>query len=81
MGDLTQKEIMIWEYIKGYMLEYNATPSVKEIAEAAGVTIRTAYAHLYHMEEKGCIKFRGWNNYTVKGMRYVEWNDSEINRQ
>ena len=75
MGDLTKKETKVLEYVKGYMKEHNATPSVKEIAEGIHVTIRTAYAHLYHMQDKGYIEFRGWNNYTVKGMKYIEVSD------
>lgn len=72
MGNLTKRESMILTYIKDYMLEHNATPSVKEIAEEEGIAKQTAYAHLYALEKKGYVEFRGWSNYSVKGMKFVE---------
>lgn len=72
MGDLTEKEKQILAYIKGYMKENDAIPSVAEIAGAAGISRKTAYAHMYHIEEKGYIVIRGLSSYAVPGMRFVE---------
>ena len=75
MGNLTQKDKEVLEYIKKYMLENGTTPTIREIGIAVHLySTSTVHKHFQRLVDKGYIEQLSDGKsykYRVKGMRYV----------
>src|SRR5512145_3211219 len=54
--ELTDKQQMIFEYIKTKINDSGFPPTVREIGDRFGITVKGAYDHLKAIEKKGFIK-------------------------
>lgn len=55
--DLNDRQNTIYDYICDYLKEHGFPPTVREIAEMAGLTSSSsAHHYLKHLEEKGYIR-------------------------
>lgn len=76
MGNLTNKEKEMLEFIKAYMKEYGTTPSFRDIGNALNMySLNTVYTHFKKLIMKGYISKLSGKRYQVKGMHYVERDD------
>lgn len=76
MGNLTNKEKEMLEFIKAYMKEYGTTPSFRDIGDALKMySLNTVYTHFKKLIMKGYISKVSDKRYSVKGMHYVERDD------
>jgi repressor LexA len=53
---LTVKQDNIFEFIKSSILESGYPPTVREVADSFGITVKGAYDHIKAIEKKGHIK-------------------------
>jgi len=53
---LTDKQDAIFEFIKGSIRDSGFPPTVREIGEKFGITVKGAYDHIKAIEKKGFIK-------------------------
>jgi len=53
---LTLKQDEIFDYIKERIIDYGFPPTVREIGERFGITVKGAYDHLKAIEKKGFIR-------------------------
>src|SRR3990167_3815622 len=62
-----KKQEQILDYIRQYIQITGSAPTLKEIAEAIGVSsLATVHEHLTTMEEKNLIKRRGGRRRTIE---------------
>ena len=54
--DLTDKQQKIYEYIRSRIQDSGIPPTVREIGDHFGITVKGAYDHLKAIEKKGFIK-------------------------
>jgi repressor LexA len=54
--DLTDKQQAIYEYIRSRIHDTGIPPTVREIGDQFGITVKGAYDHLKAIEKKGFIK-------------------------
>lgn len=54
--DLTDKQQMIFEFIKAAINDSGFPPTVREIGDRFGITVKGAYDHLKAIEKKGYIR-------------------------
>lgn len=54
--DLTDKQQMIFEFIKATINDSGFPPTVREIGDRFGITVKGAYDHLKAIEKKGYIR-------------------------
>ncbi len=54
--DLTDKQQLIFEYIKEKIIDSGFPPTVREIGDSFGITVKGAYDHLKAIEKKGFIR-------------------------
>ena len=54
--DLTDKQLMIFEFIKEKINDSGFPPTVREIGDRFGITVKGAYDHLKAIEKKGYIR-------------------------
>jgi repressor LexA len=54
--DLTEKQQTIYEYIRARIHDAGIPPTVREIGDRFGITVKGAYDHLKAIEKKGFIK-------------------------
>ena len=77
MANLTKRDSEILDYIKSYMKENGTTPTIREICSGVGLySTDTVHGHFKRLVELGYIT-KNKNNYSVKGMRYVEDTEGE----
>ena len=55
MTPLTERQELIFAFIRGYIAEKKYSPSMREIADMFGITIKGAYDHINAIEKKGYI--------------------------
>jgi repressor LexA len=53
--DLTEKQQRIFDYIRSRILDSGIPPTVREIGDHFGITVKGAYDHLKAIEKKGFI--------------------------
>ena len=72
---MTKRDKDVLEFIKGFMLEYGTTPTIREIGDGVGMySTSSVHKHIQNLVKLGeviPIKDRTFK-YKVKGMRYVE---------
>lgn len=82
MEKLTKRQSDALKFIKTYMVSHGFPPTVREIANAIGVSSpATAQAHLASLAEKGYIKKGNNKNRTIELMvknEYLEQNDDVV---
>ncbi len=82
MEKLTKRQSDALKFIKTYMVSHGFPPTVREIANAIGVSSpATAQAHLASLAEKGYIKKGSNKNRTIELMvknEYLEQNDDVV---
>lgn len=54
--DLTERQDLIFNFIKDYTRECGFPPTVREIGDEFGITVKGAYDHLKAIEKKGYIR-------------------------
>ncbi|HEY1405046.1 MAG TPA: transcriptional repressor LexA [Spirochaetota bacterium] len=54
--DLTDKQQKIYEYIRSRIFDSGIPPTVREIGDHFGITVKGAYDHLKAIEKKGFIR-------------------------
>ena len=54
--DLTDKQQLIFEFIKEKIIDSGFPPTVREIGDRFGITVKGAYDHLKAIEKKGYIR-------------------------
>lgn len=73
MGDLTERDKEVLDFIKNYMKEHGAIPSMREIGKGVFMgSTRTVHTHLQNLIDKGYIIKISEKRYKVRGMKYVE---------
>lgn len=55
--DITDKQQELWLHIVGHVAEFGYQPSMTEMAEHFGVTVKAIRDRLVHLENKGYIRF------------------------
>ena len=53
---LTEKQSNIYEFLKGTIKETGFPPTVREVGDQFGITVKGAYDHMKAIEKKGFIK-------------------------
>ena len=53
---LTEKQANIYEFLKGTIKETGFPPTVREVGDQFGITVKGAYDHMKAIEKKGFIK-------------------------
>ena len=56
MTPLTERQESIFAFIRGFISTKGYSPSMREIADASGITIKGAYDHINAIEKKGFIR-------------------------
>ena len=57
--NLTQRQLAVYNYIKGYIVEYKRSPYIREIQEACGInSYKVTLDRLSSLEKKGYIRRR-----------------------
>lgn len=56
MRELTDKQLIILEYIENYISEQGYPPTIREIGDNFQITAKGAYDHMKAIEKKGFIK-------------------------
>ena len=56
MKELTRRQREVLEFIKSYMHEHKFPPTIREIGEYFGISVRGSYDHVKALEKKGYIK-------------------------
>jgi len=59
---------IILEFIEKFLDEYDAMPSVREIADGTGIPATTAYRTVKTLNDEGLIKYKGHTRRTVEYM-------------
>jgi len=54
--DLTDKQQLIFQFIKEKIIDSGFPPTVREIGDSFGITVKGAYDHLKAIEKKGYIR-------------------------
>jgi repressor LexA len=55
--NLTQKQLDVYRYVRGYIHRYNRSPYIREIQEACGInSYKIALDRLSSLEKKGYIR-------------------------
>ena len=56
MTDLTPRQQQVYDYLKTYIGNSKYPPSVQEVSEHFGISIRAAYDHIKALEKKGRLR-------------------------
>ncbi len=56
MKELTRRQKEVLEFIKSYMKEHKFPPTIREIGEHFGISVRGSYDHVKALEKKGYIR-------------------------
>jgi len=52
---ITERQLEILNFITDYQRKNGFSPSVRDIAEARGITVKGAYDHITALVKKGCL--------------------------
>ncbi len=80
MGDITKRDREMYEFIKDYIRKNGITPSMRDICDGMNLTVGTVWHHFNKLVEKGYIKQITKNGYTVKGMKYVDEDVEQLQK-
>lgn len=56
MKDLTEKQTLVYDFIKEYIMIKGYAPSIRDVAKRFKMTPRGAQQHVIALEKKGYIK-------------------------
>ena len=56
MKELTQRQQQVLGFLRSYLGQYKFPPSVREVAEHFGITVKGGHDHLKALERKGAIR-------------------------
>ena len=56
MKELTERQKEVLDFIEGYIRDRPYPPTIREIAENFGISVKGAYDHVKALEKKGCIR-------------------------
>ncbi len=80
MREITKREREVYEFIKNYIRENGITPSERDVAKGMKISNTTVHSHFSSLVEKGYIKQITRNGYTVKGMKYVDEDVEQLQK-
>lgn len=66
MKPLTERQQKVLTFIENYVDERPYPPTMREIAEHFGISVKGAYDHVKALERKGCIKSGGHRSRTME---------------
>jgi len=66
MKNVTERQKEVLEFIESYFRERPYPPTIREIAEHFGISVKGAYDHLKALEKKGCVRAGGNRSRTIE---------------
>lgn len=71
----TKRQMEIYDYIVGYIIENQYSPTVREICEGVGLSSTSSvYSHMETLKELGMIEYKSTQPRTIQvhGYRFVK---------
>ena len=81
MRDISKRDREVYEYIKNFIRQNGITPSMRDICRGMNINVATVCFHFNNLVDKGYIKQITRNGYTVKGMKYVDEDLEELQKE
>ncbi|MFP4330963.1 MAG: transcriptional repressor LexA [Alkalispirochaetaceae bacterium] len=72
MKSMTQRQRQILDYIKGYVTTHGFPPTIREISEEFGISVKGAYDHVKALERKEAIRC---NNNRSRAIEVLDGRD------
>ncbi|MCB1175420.1 MAG: transcriptional repressor LexA [Leptospiraceae bacterium] len=75
MKELTEKQLIILQYIESFIYEQGYPPTIREIGDRFTITAKGAYDHLKAIEKKGYIKCERNRSRAIEMLKSSDGND------
>lgn len=66
MKNLTARQNQVLNYIAGYLRTHNYPPTIREISEFLGISVKGAYDHVKALQKKGRLRFNNNRSRTIE---------------
>lgn len=66
MKNLTVRQNQVLNYIAGYLRTHNYPPTIREISEFLGISVKGAYDHVKALQKKGRLRFNNNRSRTIE---------------
>lgn len=66
MKAITRRQSEVLEHIKAFIDEHHFPPTMREISEHFGISVKGAYDHVKALERKGCLKIDNNRSRTIE---------------
>lgn len=66
MKNLTVRQNQVLNYISGYLQTHNYPPTIREVSEFLGISVKGAYDHIKALQKKGRIRFNNKRSRTIE---------------
>ncbi len=66
MKAITQRQLQVLDHIKSYVAEHKYPPTMREISEHFGISVKGAYDHVKALERKGFIHLNNHRSRTIE---------------
>lgn len=77
MKNLTARQNQVLNYIADYLRAHNYPPTIREISEHLGVSVKGAYDHVKALQKKGRIHFNNNRSRTIELVEHEDDSDRE----
>ena len=75
---LTARQRQVYDFICGYIDDYNVPPTLREIACAFGFTLNASTTFLRYLKAKGWIAWEFHQARTLRPLRRGEWGSVPV---
>jgi repressor LexA len=69
MKELTQRQLEVLGFITGYIRAYTYPPTIREIGDHFGISVKGAYDHVDALRKKGSLRLKDKRSRTIEVIR------------